>query len=242
MVYKWSEVRTRLQSWVLPPTCIACGGDGSPGLDLCCGCEAELPRNIPACARCGIVIAGQPATLTCGACLKAPPRFDRSVCAYRYEYPIDHLVRALKYGQTLGHARVLGELLVRQIEATSGACLPQCFIPVPLSRQRFRERGYNQAIEIGRFVEQRIRVPMRTDLIARIRHTAEQAGLRRPQRRQNVRGAFAALENRMPAHVAILDDVVTTGSTVNEIARVLRRVGTERIEVWACARAARVRS
>lgn len=145
-------------------------------------------------------------------------------------------MRDLKYRSALAHARLLGELLGAQLGARRAAW-PDCFIPVPLSTRRYRERGYNQAIEIGRFVERATAVRMRSDLVTRVRHTSEQASLPRKARRRNIREAFS-VEGVVPGHIAILDDVVTTGSTVNELARTLTRAGALHIEVWAVARAA----
>lgn len=205
-------------------------------VDLCEGCRMELPRNDPACARCAQPL--EVAAALCGACLRRPPRFDAAQCAFRYAYPVDHLVRALKFRGAVLQARVLGELLAEHIERCPQP-LPACLIPVPLAQRRFEMRGYNQAIEIGRALERRLGIPLRTDLVARTRETIEQAGMKKHQRRRNVRGAFA-LTARLPVeHIAIVDDVVTTGSTVNELTRVLKRAGTERVDVWAVARAGR---
>jgi ComF family protein len=110
---------------------------------------------------------------------------------------------------------------------------------VPLSASRFRRRGYNQAIELARHLRKHLGVAMCTDLVTRIRDTPEQAGLNRKQRRRNLRGAFAVSRRIPGAHVAIVDDVVTTGSTANELAKVLKRAGATRVDVWAVARAGR---
>ncbi|HYM35511.1 MAG TPA: ComF family protein, partial [Steroidobacteraceae bacterium] len=115
----------------------------------------------------------------------------------------------------------------------------QLIIPVPLAVERFRDRGFNQAIEIGRIIEMRLGIPLRPDLITRTRNTREQTGLDSKARRKNVRGAFA-ISAKLPAkHIAILDDVITTGSTANELARLLRRAGAKHIAVWAVARTPR---
>lgn len=237
MVYQGLKpILADIQGLLLPPTCIACGAPGQPPhLDLCRACAAELPLNSSACRRCGAPLIDEAGGLSCGACLQKQPHFDASVCAYRYAYPIDHFIRGLKYAEVLAHAQVLGELLAKQLRRRT-APWPDCFVPVPLSTQRFRERGYNQVIEIGRFVERATGVPMRTDLVARLRHTAEQASLPKAKRRKNMRRAFSVLNKPLPPHIAVLDDVVTTGSTVNELARVLRRAGAECVEVWAVAR------
>lgn len=230
------RVWRQAQCLLLPPSCIACGA-GGPGLrrDLCSGCANELPLNRIACSYCALPLSAAATRLICGACIKSPPAYDSSICAFRYAYPIDHFVRALKYGQRLAHARVLGELLAEQLEAQL-SLRPQCLVPVPLSTKRFRERGYNQVIELGRVLEHWLDIEMRPDLATRVRHTAEQAGLSRRERRKNLRHAFA-VHSPIPKHIAILDDVITTGSTVNELARMCSQAGAERIDVWAVARA-----
>ena len=177
--------------------------------------------------------------LLCGACLRKPPRYQSTHCAYRYSYPIDHLVRALKYHDRLTHARVLGELLAESLTRLRTAPWPKLLIPVPLADSRYRERGFNQASELAEQLQRRLAIPVRADLLARQRATREQAGLDRVGRHKNVRNAFAICAPLVVKHVAIVDDVVTTGSTVNEIARVLKRAGAEQIEVWAVARASR---
>jgi ComF family protein len=122
------------------------------------------------------------------------------------------------------------------VQRTRTGAGPDMLLPVPLGRRRFRERGYNQAIELGRYVEKRIGIPLRADVVIRTRETREQAALEAKERRKNIRGAFAVVHD-VPAHVAIIDDVITTGSTVNELALTLKRAGARRVEVWAIARA-----
>jgi ComF family protein len=237
VVYGW----TKFVQAILPPVCVLCGGEGQqPDLDLCSACEADLPRNDSACPLCGEPLAGVgEARPLCGACLRRAPRYHASLCAYRYAYPVDHLVRALKYDGAIVLGRVLGELLVRTLQAGREAPWPDCIVPMPLHPERFNARGYNQSIELGRMVERRLGIPLCTNLVSRIRATREQAALSRKERRKNVRGAFAVDGKLRMKHVAILDDVVTTGSTVSEVARVLRRAGAGHIEVWAIAHAGR---
>lgn len=191
------------------------------------------------CARCAQPLS-RPAA-ACGICLRRPPRFHSAFSPFHYRLPIDELVRGLKYGDRSANGRLLGHLFAREF-LRGGVAKPECIIPVPLSAQRFRERGFNQAIEVGRVISRRLDVPLSTRVVARVRHTQEQAGLELKARRRNVRGAFT-LAGRLPhKHVAILDDVMTSGSTLNEIARVLRRGGARTIQVWAVARAGEVRN
>jgi ComF family protein len=226
-----------VQAVIWPPTCVLCGGAGQhPTLDLCTACEADLPRNVPACSVCAQPLSDANTALPCGACLRRPPRFDATYCPFRYAYPVDRLVQAIKYRGAVAPGRVLGELVARGVQQRNEA-LPGILVPVPLGQQRFRQRGYNQAIELGRWLEKRLGIPMRTDLVARIRETGEQALLDRRERRKNIRGAFAVLRELPAMHVAVIDDVITTGSTVSELTRVLKQAGAKRVEVWAVARA-----
>jgi ComF family protein len=231
----------RLQRALLPPTCVLCAGEGQgDNIDLCAACSGDLLVNGNACACCAEQLTGAiGAAPVCGACLRKPPRYDSTHCAFRYRFPVDHLVRALKYHGRLAHARVLGRLLARSLADTARDAWPQALIPVPLAKQRFNERGFNQAIEIAKHLEKELQISLRADLLERRRDTREQAGLDRIARRKNVRGAFALQGPLHAEHIAIIDDVVTTGSTANEVARVLKRAGAKRIEVWAVARAAR---
>ena len=241
MVNSIQCVWERLEAALFPPVCVLCAATGqAPFMDLCGGCAGDLPVNINACARCAEPLAGAVVhSAFCGACLRRPPRFDAAYCAYRYGFPIDHLVRGLKYGEQLAYGRVLGTLLASYLRRAHPEPWPECVVPVPLADGRFRERGFNQAIEIGRELQARLGLPLATDVLVRTRATREQAGLDRRERRKNLRNAFAVSRAFQQRSAAILDDVITTGSTVNEIARVLRRAGVERIEVWAVARATR---
>ena len=223
-----------------PATCVLCSRVvRERQLDLCAGCEGDLPINSVACAICAEPLSGETSgCLVCGACLTRKPRFDASFCPFRYAYPLDHLVRGIKYHRAVAYGRVLSELFAARLQAMRcNAPLPDILLPVPLAARRYRERGYNQAIELARCVEKRLQVPMCTDLVVRSRETREQAALDKRERRRNIRGAFDVVRTLPGRHIAIIDDVVTTGSTVNELARVLKQAGARRVEVWAVARA-----
>lgn len=226
---------------LLPAACVLCGGSGQPPeFDLCAACESELVANEPACDRCGDPLAGNiGGVIVCGACIRSTPYFHHSFCAFRYSYPIDHLVQALKFHGAVAQGRVLGTLLGRRLLSRASHELPDCIVPMPLSDERFRERGYNQAIELALPVSRILGIALRTDLVVRQRHTREQAALTRKERKKNVQGAFAVKGAVAKASIAILDDVVTTGSTANELAKVLVRAGARAVQVWAVAHAAR---
>jgi ComF family protein len=235
------KARTLAQA-LFPPVCVLCRDRGQvlndgERVDLCAACAADLPWNATACSACALPLPEAEAGEVCGACLHRPPPYVASIVPLRYAYPLDHLVHGLKFHRDLACGRVLGQLLARHILSTRHEPLPELIIPVPLAPRRYRQRGFNQACELAMPLARLLRVPMRADLVVRQRETLEQLPLDRKQRRRNVRDAFAAAATLPARHVAILDDVATTGSTVTELARVLAQAGAGRIEVWAIARA-----
>jgi ComF family protein len=227
---------TSLQHLIYPPTCLLCGAAGSDGLDLCTGCRDELPVNSNPCRRCALPLpAAAPTGAICGACLKRPPPFERCLVPLLYQYPVGELVTGLKFNQKLSHGRVMAELLLAYIEQEMDEP-PQLLIPVPLHRRRLRQRGYNQALELARPLSRRLNIPLDFWSCRRTRSTEPQSALQIKERRKNVRGAFE-IKGEIPArHVALVDDVVTTGNTAAELARLLRRHGVRRVDVWAVAR------
>jgi ComF family protein len=232
MIATWLD---RLQHVLLPPTCLLCGAAGTAGRDLCAGCRAALPRNTTACPRCALPLAtGR--TGPCDPCRSRPQDFDRAFAPFRYQPPVDFLIRRLKFDGRLSHARLLGELLATAL-AERGDPPPDCIVPVPLHPLRVRERGFNQALELARAPARRFRIPLLAEGLRRVRHTAPQTRLDARGRRTNLLGAFAPGQALPGPRVALIDDVVTTGSTVAECARVLRVGGAVAIEVWAIGRA-----
>jgi ComF family protein len=173
----------------------------------------------------------------CGQCLRRPPAYTAAVAAFHYHSPLSDLLIDLKFHGRLALAQPLGELLAERL-LRAGPSRPEVIVPVPLHPQRLRERGYNQALELARPVSQRLRIPLAPELGVRLRATASQSKLDPLQRRRNLRGAFG-IEGNAPHSVAILDDVITTGSTAGAFAQALRRAGAREIQVWALARAAR---
>ena len=231
-VYNWLSVA---QAVVLPYRCILCGCRAEGRLlDLCAECERELPFNSNACPRCAQPVIEMP-DATCGACVRKLPRYTSAYTLFRYSYPVDHMIRAFKYRNDLAQGRVLGSLLAR--ERSIFASTMDMLLPVPLSERRYAERGYNQARELGRWLQRELQVPLRCNVLLRTPHTEEQARLGQRERRRNVRGAFTVMQPVKGARIALLDDVITTGCTVNEAARVLRKAGASEVHVWAVARA-----
>jgi len=159
----------------------------------------------------------------------------RTLLLYRYEYPVDHFIRALKFRGERVYARVLGTLLAHA-RADLGGELPGVVIPVPLHSERYRRRGFNQAEEIARFAARRLGLEVDSRCLRRRIATREQSGLTVAERRRNVRGAFELRHVPRATRVALVDDVVTTGSTAMAAARTLQNAGISEIELWAAAR------
>lgn len=155
--------------------------------------------------------------------------------AFRYEEPLPALIGGAKFRSRLNLVRLLGQCLVRALRER-GAEMPELILPVPLHPKRLRERGYNQSLEVARTVGRELSLPLDRGSCARILATAPQASLACKERRRNVRGAFRVLRSPSARRIAILDDVVTTGSTVTELSMVLLKAGVERVDVWALAR------
>lgn len=216
------------------PLCWLCHTPQPRNQPLCPDCLTVLPRNRHACRRCALPIP--PGQTLCGRCLARPPFYHHSLIPFIYAPPIDQLITGLKFQQKLSHARLLGDLLGLTLPAPHLQSL-DALLPVPLHRQRLRERGYNQAVEIGRFVARHAGLPLLTRRCHRVRHTAAQSRLPLARRRQNLRRAFYTDADLRGRSIGIIDDVVTSGHTVNELARCLRRAGAESITIIAVARA-----
>lgn len=215
-----------------PLVCALCGASGTAGLDLCTSCQADLPPLGITCLRCArpLLTPG-----TCGTCQRQAPPQDRTLSAYRYAPPLDHLILQLKFHGKLHLAPLLGKLTAEYLEQCAHP-LPECIIPVPLHPSRLRERGFNQALELAKPIAARLKIPINYQIVYRRRNTATQSGLPQQERKRNMRGAFAIQGTLAAQHVAIMDDVLTTGHTVGELTRTLRRAGAQTIEVWTCAR------
>jgi ComF family protein len=213
-----------------PRNCLLCGA-GSSARTLCDGCRADLPwHSQPHCPQCAIPTPGGQ---LCGFCLRHPPAFDRTLAALAYAFPLDRMIPRLKYHGQLAIAPALGECLATVAEP---APRPDRLIPMPLHAARIRERGFNHASEIARDIAKRLRLPLDTASCQRIRDTPPQMGLKHDARRRNVRGAFACSDAVRDQHIALVDDVMTTGTSLDELAATLKRAGAREVTCWVVAR------
>ena len=225
-----------LDSLLFPSQCILCGDKGVENRDLCAACYLELPRNSPRCYRCASDFdAPHSQTAICPTCLTNPPAFDETFAPFVHNHAIRYLILQLKFHRHYPSARLLGGLLADYLQKTTE--LPDCIIPVPLHKNRYRERGFNQSIEIARVLAKKLQLPLDLNSCSRHRDTAHQVGLTGEERNNNMRNAFSVSPKFKAQHVALVDDVMTTGSTVHDLAMALKTAGCHRIQVWVCAKA-----
>lgn len=235
MVYGWLK---QVQRRLYPPFCLLCAQRCPTERELCRDCARDLPWNRHACPRCALPMPAESGAQLCGQCLQSPPVWDSAASLLVYDWPLDQLLQRFKFHGDLATGQLLGELLADFLAALPGT-KPDTIVPVPLHSARLRERGFNQALELARPVSRRLRLRLDSRLCVRRKNTAVQSKLDARERRRNLRDAF---EVRIPiggAHVAILDDVVTTGATVAALSQALREAGAAGIQVWSLARAAR---
>ena len=219
--------------WLFPPRCLVCAGDGLPDRDLCAACHDALPRQLHACPRCAlpVAIAGP-----CSTCQAQPPPLDAVHAAFDYAFPLDRLLPRLKFHGDFAAGRVLAHCMA---EHFANLPRPQALVPVPLHRARLRRRGFDQALELARPLARALDLPLRDGLLHRCRATQAQSRLDADARSRNLRGAFQVdPAAALPMHVALVDDVMTTGATLHAVADVLRAAGVARIDAWVCARVA----
>lgn len=213
---------------LLQQSCLLCGAPSGAAM-ICAACETDLPW-LPRdrCTVCALPLASG---AVCGQCLQRPPRFDRVVAVFAYRFPVDALIHAFKYGRRLALARALGETLAQTVASDVDA-----IVPMPLAPQRLAERGFNQALEIARVIARRAGIPLAVHACRKVVETPPQAALPWKERAKNVRRAFVCDADLSGQRIAVVDDVLTTGATLNELARVLRKAGAAEVVGWVVAR------
>jgi len=229
------NIINRYLPYILPSLCILCGDKGCESRDLCFACYAELSKNIPLCYQCANNTAKPHPTGLCPDCLNNPPAFDETFAPFVHHGSTRYLILQLKFHRHYPSARLLGGLMADYLKKT--AEFPDCIIPVPLHKNRYRERGFNQSIEIARVLSKQLSLPLDIHSCSRHRDTVHQVGLNAEQRNENIRNAFSVSPKFNAKHVALIDDVMTTGSTVHELALALKIAGCHRVQVWVCAKA-----
>ena len=215
--------------------CQLCGQSVDGPLDLCRGCAGDLPWLEHACQGCGLPLVN-PFDDFCGHCLQHPPPWQQLVVVWRYEWPLDQLIGRFKYQRQLPPGRLLGDLLLAHLRRHyQHRDWPELLVPTPLHRWRRWRRGFNQSELLARQLQSALGLPC-ADLLQRRRATPAQQGLSRHQRQRNLQGAFQLRTSPTTRRIALIDDVITTGSTLAEMARLLRTSGVEEVHCWCLAR------
>jgi ComF family protein len=233
MVYNFQSA---LRTLLFPNHCRLCGSATGTEPHLCPSCRHDLPWLGTACRQCALPLHESHTHSLCGHCQKQSPAFDRTTALFHYRPPVDHLIKRFKFAEELQVGSLLSGLLATRLAERDGD-MPGLLLPVPLHPARLHSRGFNQATEIARHVGRKLGIAIDYRLCQRKRNTRAQSILSPNARRLNLRNAFAVHRPPGALHVAIVDDVMTTGHTSNELARTLKHAGAECVEVWVIARA-----
>lgn len=221
----------RLLTTLLPQDCLLCGSQSGEAL-LCPACDNDLPR--PPAEACPVCAEQLSASAVCGACLTNRPHFDATFAAFRYGFPADKLVQSLKYQRRIATADFFAQAMLAGRRPAG-----DLIVPLPLHPARLAERGFNQSMEIARPLARALKLPLELDGCTRSRDTAPQASLPWKERRKNIRHAFDCRIDLTGKSVIVVDDVMTSGATLDEFARTLKAHGATRVSNWVAARALR---
>jgi ComF family protein len=228
-----SKIISSVFAHALSQDCTLCGVRSNE--NLCAACTRDLPfRQTPGCPRCNAEGVQQQ---LCGACLSDPPHFDHTVSAFDYAYPLDRLIQAYKFNANLGLLPLFADALVRAVRASDSRVTTDLVIALPLASGRLAERGFNQSALLGESVAKALAIQFEVRGMLRVRETPPQSGLSRDARLKNVRGAFSCEQRLDGLRVAVVDDVMTTGATLSEAAKALKKAGAAQVSAWVIARA-----
>ncbi len=210
--------------------CLLCGADSHAGL-CCARCDDELPHLSE--AHCPVCALPTSSGEVCGQCLQDPPPFEHAVAAFSYRFPLDKLVQALKFKERLALVNHLADAVVKRVDTE-----PDRLVAMPLHPSRLRERGFNQSLLLARRISRRLDIPLLVDGCERVRNTPPQSTLPWKERAKNMRQAFSCRSSAdvVGKHVAIVDDVMTTGASIGELARALKVAGASEVSAWVVAR------
>ena len=225
-----------IQGVIFAPSCLNCNQLSATATAICKSCYSRLPANRVCCRQCALPLASTNQQL-CGHCQQTSPTFNSAFIPFRYEHPVDEWIWKFKFRNDLVSGKLLADLFLQKL-AESNAVMPEILVPVPLHASRLRQRGFNQSHWLARHIGKQLGIPVNSRSVQRSLKTPPQHELNMKKRTTILRKAFALNGDFKHLHAAIVDDVLTTGSTVNEISKLLRSNGTKRIDCWAIARTA----
>lgn len=229
MAYDWSRIEQ---------FCLLCDEPCGSGHAICPPCEVELPWLGPHCTICALPLPQN--DLVCGACLRQPPPFGHVAAPWRFAFPLDSLISRFKHRGDWPTGRILADYLARHLEHAyaQGLPRPHRLLPVPLARQRLRQRGFNQSELLADWLGRAVNIAQAPHWLQRLRETPAQQGLDAAARRRNLHEAFglAPATELTGQHLAVVDDVLTTGATATAVAHLLKRHGAARVDIYCLAR------
>jgi ComF family protein len=225
---------------LFPACCVLCEIQVTGALSLCRPCLQDLPRLKNTCYQCGLPLANQQEASVCGQCQQSSPPIDYLMSSLHYAYPVNYLLSQLKFKRDLTYAKIFSHIMLATLQkhyAGQATALPDIIIPIPLHKKRSRQRGFNQALEIAKPLARKLNIPLSIDTVQRIKYTQAQSLLSAAKRRKNLHHSFIINQRMTAEHIVLVDDVVTTGTTVYELATLLKQSGVKKVGVWAVARA-----
>lgn len=231
MNYKWLKFKHLFKKQLFPQPCLLCANTNGGEFGLCAGCEIDLPRQENNhCPQCGLHSYNKQ---LCGACIASPPDFDTTHAAFIYQYPVSQLLQQYKYNQQLALAETFAHTLMQRINPQQ---LPDLIIPMPLHPQRLQERGFNQSLEIARIIAKPFNLAIDYQSCQRVKLSPPQASLPLKERVRNMKGAFDCSRDLSGLSIALVDDVMTTGASLNALAKAVKTKGAAHVECWVIAR------
>jgi ComF family protein len=227
---KFLNIRTIIEQAMPAQPCVLCGSMSRGGL-WCDACDAALPYlDTPHCPVCALPT---PSGEVCGHCLAQPPVFSRTTAVFGYAFPLDKLIQGMKYGEQLVLAHAFAKKLLPRIDQSD---LPDHIIAMPLHPAKLRERGFNQSVLIASTVARDLKLELLSNACRRIRDTPPQSSLPWKERKKNVRNAFCCDMDLTGKRVALVDDVLTTGASLNALAEAVQKRGAVEVSAWVIAR------
>lgn len=220
--------------------CVLCDTRVTGAVSLCRPCLHDLPRLKSTCYQCGLPLENRQEASLCGQCQHASPPIDYLMSSLQYAYPVNYLLSQLKFKRDLTQAKIFSHIMLTTLQkhySGQTMALPDIIIPIPLHKKRCRQRGFNQALEIAKPIAKKLNIPLSTNTVQRVKYTQAQSLLSAVKRRKNLHRSFTINKRMTAEHIVLVDDVVTTGTTVYELATLLKQSGVKKVGVWAVARA-----
>ncbi|PJD96039.1 MAG: amidophosphoribosyltransferase [Legionella sp.] len=231
MRHKLSSIAQKMH---LPTLCVLCRQFHKDNMAVCKDCIAFFPTLTHGCSLCAYPLP-QSHHPICGHCIKNPPWFNQTITMYPFIEPLRGLLHRFKYKNGLYLSSFFGQLILNGWQKRQTP-LPQCFIPVPMHPKKIRTRGFNQTVLLARFLSRQLHIPYYLDLCQKTIHTQPQMELDKRKRASNMQQAFR-VNPQHHTHIALIDDLLTTGNTANQLAKQFKQAGAQTVEVWCSARA-----